>query len=92
MFWWNQPKMDWQEFKESYPVDSQRYNDLFRKFNFYNMLGLLSRGGFIDPELVDQSFALLWDKYKPIIVGAREDIGMSQLYEDYEWLAETRKN
>jgi hypothetical protein len=89
-YWFNQPKMEYEEFKERYPRDSDGFKDIMRFFDFYEFIGLLTKWRLVDKELVDDMFTLQWDKYGPIIKGMQEDIGSTRLYEHYEWLAKAR--
>ena len=91
MYWWDHPRIEYEEYKEKYPRESEGYKFIFRVLGFYELIGLLSRRELVDVELVDDMFALMWDKLKPIVKGMQEDYGFSGLFEHYEWLGEARQ-
>ena len=89
-YWFNHPEIGYEEFKEQYPRGSKGFQDMWRLLGFYELIGLLSKWEFVDEELVDDMFALQWDKFGPIVKGMQEDLGSSGYWENYEWLAKAR--
>lgn len=92
MYWFNHPKIEYEEFKEQYPRGSDAFNYLMRFFGLYELIGLLSKREFVDAELVDDMFALQWDKHEPIVKGLQEDWGSTGWFENYKWLAKARQS
>ena len=90
-YWFNHPEIGYEEFKEQYPRGSKGFQDMGRLLGFYELIGLLSKWKLVDEELVDDMFALQWDKLGPIVKGMQEDWGSTGWYENYEWLAKTRQ-
>jgi hypothetical protein len=89
-YWFNHPKMEYKEFKERYPRDSDGFQDIMRLFGFYELIGTLSKWKLVDEELVDEMFVFQWDKFEPIVKGMQEDWGSTGWWENYEWLAKAR--
>ena len=58
MYWFNHPEIGYEEFKEQHPRGSDGFQDMFRLFGFYELIGLLSKWKFVDEELVDDMFSL----------------------------------
>jgi hypothetical protein len=86
IYWSNHPEFTYEEFKEKYPPECEEYRTLTRLFSIYETLGLLSRRGLVDVELVHEAFNFQWDKFKPIIKGWQQDMGSPFIMEHYEWL------
>jgi hypothetical protein len=91
MYWNDHPEIGYEEFKEQYPRGSEGFQDLFRLFGFYELIGTLSKWKLVDEELVDDMFTLQWDKFEPIVKGMQEDWGDTGWWENYEWLAKARQ-
>ena len=91
MYWFDHPEIGYEEFREQYPRGSDGFQDLMRLFGFYELIGLLSKWKLVDEELVDDMFALQWDKFEPIVKGMQEDWGSTGWWENYEWLAKARQ-
>lgn len=89
LYWFNQPKMEYKEFKERYPRDSDGFKDIMLFFDFYEFIGLITKWKLVYKKLVDDMFSLQWDKYGPIIKGMQEDLGSTRMFEHYEWLAKS---
>ena len=90
-YWFDHPEIGYEEFKEQYPRGSKGFQDMWRLLGFYELIGVLSKWKLVDEELVDDMFALYWDKFGPIVKGMQEDWGSSGYWENYEWLAKTRQ-
>ena len=90
MYWFEHEPLEYNEFKEKYPVNSEGYQQLFRIFQFYELLGVMCRWELVEMDLVADMFILMWNKLKPIVKGMQEDYGMTDFMGNYEWLGESR--
>jgi len=88
--WFNHPNINYEKFKEQYPQGSDELTDTLRLLNFFEVLGVLSRWGLSDSNFVNDMFALLWGKFKPIVRGLQQDYSPG-LFENYVWLCESRE-
>ena len=91
MYWSQQPKFEYEDFKVQHSFGSDSNSSLLRLLSFYELIGVLSRWELVDAELVDDLFVLQWDRFRPIVKGIQEDFGGTGYYENYEWLGESRK-
>jgi hypothetical protein len=91
MYWFDQPKMEWEEFIEKHPRNSDSFSSLMRLFSYYEMIGLLARKEFVDVKLVHELASFQWDKFKPIVKGIQEAWGSPNWMSHYEWLGEAWK-
>lgn len=71
-------------------MGSNELTETLRLLNFFEVLGVLSRLEVSDSEFVNDMFALVWGKFKPIVQGLKQDYS-SGLFENYVWLCESRE-
>ncbi len=51
MYWFDHPEIGYEEFREQYPRDSKGFQDMFRLFGFYELIGTLSKWKLVDNNL-----------------------------------------
>ena len=81
-----------EEWWEKYGVvnNPKAFGHWFRVMYIHEMFGVMVRRGLLDISLVDDVFSggvlMLWNKYKPVVLGMRELFGYPQLQEHQEYL------
>ena len=83
----------WDEYWEKYStrVNLEAATKVMYIANLFHTLGVLARERLIDPKFIykqdPHSVVLTWNRLKPYVIGVRKNLGIHQLYEAFEWLA-----
>ena len=80
------------QFEATYPTDSQEAIDIINVLKWYETVGTLVKQGLLDRGLVYDWLWVsgVWDTCRGIAMGQREEMGESQIWENFEALALTQ--
>ena len=85
--WWiNEPKMSYEQFKGKYPPGSEGHTNFTRYAGFMEFVGVLVYYRLIHKEAIFDLFNMAWEKSEPIVKGMQKE-HVRELYENYEWMA-----
>jgi hypothetical protein len=83
----------WEEYVEKYSVrvNPEAAAKVMYIADSFQTLGVLAREKVIDHKFIykqdPHSVVLTWNRLKPYVIGVRENLGIHQLFEPFEWLA-----
>ncbi|MGH3082306.1 MAG: DUF4760 domain-containing protein [Gaiellaceae bacterium] len=88
--WSDEFVSDHDEFNKKYPPGSTGFDRLMTAAGYYETIGTLWKHKLISEELLFDWLLIepLWNRIKPVLVGIREEMGESRLFENFEAMAE----
>jgi hypothetical protein len=89
MWWMNEPKMTYEQFKSKYPPGSEGYTNFITVGGFFELIGVLVYYRLIHKEAIFDLIGLQWEKSEPIVKGMQKEQGRD-LFENYEWMAKEK--
>ncbi len=91
--WSDQFVTDYAQFLERYPSGSEGHGKAAKICGYFETLGVLYKHGLINEDLLFDWVAVVpaWDRIKSFPLGVRERSGNSQLYRNFEALAEAQR-
>jgi len=75
-----------EDYAKAHPPGSQNFEDWMRVAAFYDFLGAMVKRGFVNADLVFETFPIPWLKMRPVALGMREALRWPDMWEHFESL------
>lgn len=75
-----------EDYAKAHPPGSQNFEDWMRVAAFYDFLGAMVARGYVDKDLVFETFPIPWIKMRPVAMGMREALRWPDMWEHFETL------